>query len=237
MHNTDPGKSSDENLRTSSTINSNNAIPNKAQVSRRSFLIKGAITAPILASFVNKPLWAADDNCINSGSMSGNLSNHSCAAVARSASWWADASNSLWNGIEFNGVSLAPSSKFNQVILTAPLKLSNNNKYHKKTNGVFVFRSLDTDTNKRSLRYVLRNGPQIDRELVAALLNIGHPGIAYDGYDDPLLLISDYQLVKDNYLMSLNSGASQASLNALFDTFAESLANINRDYDNLPGVP
>ena len=237
MLNTDPGKSIDENLRTSSTINSNNAPSCKAQVSRRSFLIKGVVTAPILASFVNKPLWAADDNCINSGSMSGNLSNHNCAAVARSASWWADASDSLWNGIEFNSATLLPSSKFYQVIQTAPLKLSANNKYHEKISGVFVFQSLDTDSNKLSLRDVLRNGPQVDRELLAALLNIGHPGIAYDGYADPLLLIRDYQDVKDNYLMSLNSGASQAILNGMFDTFAASLANINRDYDNLPGVP
>jgi len=232
----DPSESRDDNSLSSSVVKSSNITSSKSNVSRRSFLIKGAVSAPILASFVNKPLWAAENDCINSGSMSGNLSNHRCAAVARSADWWIDASNTLWNGVEFNGVTLSRGTKFAQVINAEPLK-TNKNKYHKKVNGQYEFLTLDTDTKQRSLRNVLRNGTQVDRELLAALLNLGHPGIAYDGPSDPLVLIGDYQAVKNSYLMGLSSGVAQATLNDLFDAFAEELANFNRNYDNEPAVP
>ena len=53
-------------------------------------------TLPISAAFINKPVWAIDDSCISSGTLSGNLSNHHCVAIARSVGWWKQAADSLW---------------------------------------------------------------------------------------------------------------------------------------------
>jgi hypothetical protein len=238
MHHSDPSESREGNSPSPDFINSNKGVDSS---SRRSFLIKGVVAAPILAAFVSKPVWAVSDNCIVSGHMSGNLSNHQCAAVARSADWWAnEALDSLWpTGTSYNGVALSPTATFLAVFSSNPLKnkLKNNvDTYHEKDKNATVFISLDTSAVQSSLRDVLRNqdATQVDKELIAALLNISHPGIAYDGYADPMSLISAYQLCCGDYLAGVDLKTEQLILNAMFSTFAENLARSNASFDEVP---
>lgn len=232
MQHTDPSESRDEDSPSSHIAKSSYVGTRAADASRRSFLIKGTVAVPILAAFVNKPVWAVHSNCMNSGTASGNLSNHLCAAVARSASWWKIASDSLWpTGTSYNSVALSPYTDFYAVFLSNPLKIGQKegvDTYHEKVRSEPVFIDLDI---KRSLRDVLNNGTPVDQELIAAFLNISHPGIAYDGYAEPSPLINAYQLVKNDYLFGVGLKTEQSILNAMFSTFAASLASFNRNYD------
>jgi len=44
--------------------------------SRRSFLVKAALAAPVITTIAAKPVWAGDFKCTVSGMLSGNLSHH-----------------------------------------------------------------------------------------------------------------------------------------------------------------
>lgn len=209
-------------------------------IGRRSFLIKGAVAAPILAAFVNKPLWAASDNCISSGSMSGNLSNHHCAAIARSAQWWAQASSSLWpHDVYYNGMALVPGTSFTELFQNPPLRLTAGTYHEVKANGQPkldpsgqpILKTFDRSTRRRSLHFILTNGARVDNEFVAAFLNISHPGIAYDGFADIAILVASYQQAIDSYLLGVLDGINQLMLNAIFDDLATGLAQFNIDND------
>lgn len=210
----------------------NSTDQKSADLSRRSFLIKGAITTPILASFISKPVWAVDDSCINSGSMSGNLSNHRCSAVSRSSLWWAGASLSLWPA------AIMPSTMFSSLFQRNPLlfadgtyhEIQNKNKPLLDSNGNPVMR---TDGDK-SLQQVLNSGEQADRELIASFLNISHPGIAYEEITDPTQLLLSYQDTIASYtdrVKNTPAPTDQTAYNFIFDNYAGTLAISNTDFD------
>ena len=127
---------------------------------RRSFLIKGAMVAPLIAVSTSRPVWGADDSCINSGTLSGNLSNHGCQAVGRSPGWW-------WNNngmLQWGNTDYSPEMLFSDIFGYLPLA--------KKKD----------DPIDKVLEYL---GPSdsisCDMHAIAAILNFSHPGIAYSG--------------------------------------------------------
>lgn len=169
---------------------------------RRKFLIKSAAVAPIIAAASSRPVWAGDDSCINSGTLSGNLSNHGCQAVGRSPGWW-------WNN---NGSSqwvntpYAKSDLFSVIFKNTPLPKYMNN----PDDG-------PTFTNSTSLYELAPNiGNVIDRHVITAVLNFSHPGIMYSGNNGLFInaegVIAAYIEARNTY----NDGAgSKAQLIAL----------------------
>jgi len=189
------------------------AIPAVAKVSRRSFIGKAAVSAPVLAAFVSKPSWSISDSCINSGSLSGNLSNHSCQALARNADWWRD-NVSLWNNEQIPGIG--PDTLFNDLVGIPALA------YH--TIKDRYYKSLNADGSVEKMHKIGKNKDvtlgallnsltlnkkvtaPLDRSLIAAVLNILHPGIAYSGYETSEALIIDYKIARTNYMTLPNNG-------------------------------
>lgn len=130
---------------------------------RRSFLIKGAMVAPLIAVSTSRPVWGADDSCINSGTLSGNLSDHGCQAVGRSPGWWwkrgLDTGQWIVTGYD-------PGQSFHSIFLYIPFEKNGNN---------------STETNLETVLGDLgpSGGVSCDMHAIAAILNFSHPGIAY----------------------------------------------------------
>jgi len=206
----------------------NPSKPNKG-ASRRDFIGKAVISAPVLAAFVSKPSWSIDNSCINSGTLSGNLSNHGCQALARNWQWWQEQTNlHLWNNGQIPGVS--PQTDFRDIFNLRPLaRLDSNDNYYKDNmlNADGSVERLLTVGGGSSIKQILqgktkndpaRRAADVDKAVIAAYLNIVHPGIAYSGYSNVSDLIADYQLTVSNYMAIPN--------NLTFDTL----------YDKLEGV-
>lgn len=208
----------------------------KQGASRREFIGKAAVTAPVLAAFVSKPSWSVEDNCISSGSLSGNLSNHGCQALARNWEWWSkDANRSLWDLGQIPGV--APTTSFKAIFNSKPLaRQESNNEYFKlNNNGKKVLLSIGNSVNlKQILNGHTKNNParraaEVDKAVIAAYLNIMHPGIAYSGYNDPSALFADYETALANYLVSYD--------NLIFDELYDKLEGINGYNNNVDQTP
>jgi len=211
---------------------------NKTGSSRRDFISKVAITAPVLAAFVSKPSWSIDNSCINSGTLSGNLSNHSCQATARSAQWWYN-NRGLWNSGQIPGIS--PNSKFLAIFGSNPLaRLDSNDNYYKanKLNADGSISALLSSGNGSSIKAILigktQNGPSrhsadVDKAVVAAYLNIMHPGIAYTGYANVGDLMSEYQTAISNFMTIPN--------NLIFDNLYDKLEGTNGYNNNTDVTP
>lgn len=209
---------------------------NQASLSRRSFIGKAAVTAPVIAAFVSKPTWATDNMCINSGSLSGNLSNHSCQATSRSAHWWSR-NISLWNNGQIPGVT--PDTPFIAIYQQAPVGFNKRQrKYHISNHQIgsvdkmHLFDSGTTIGQVLSGMKVKHDGESvvtssIDKHAVAAYLNLMHPGIAYTGYSDPNRLISSYNTARSQYLAT--------PTNSIFNNLARSLKGVNSNNDERLG--
>ena len=147
------------------------SIPSKIKSSRRRFLIQGAAVAPIVAAATSRPAWSGgsggNDDCINSGTLSGNLSNHGCQAVGRSPGWW-------WNR---NGekhwveTMFRKDDKFFDIFgyIPLPKPLKNNSDF-----DMFNVNTTLWDLGRRT-------GHAIDKHAITAILNFSHPGIMYSG--------------------------------------------------------
>jgi len=223
----------------------NNLTPERKQPqgvgpTRRDFISKVAITSPVLAAFVSKPSWSIDNNCINSGTLSGNLSNHSCQALARNWQWWRDNRN-LWNSGQIPGIT--PSTTFQSIFGTKPLaRLNSSNNYYKnnKLNNDGSVQTLLSVGGNSSIKAILngktRNSPSrraadVDKAIIAAYLNIMHPGIAYDGYVNVGGLLADYQTAIANYMTVPN--------NLIFDDLYDLLEGANgfNNNEDITSVP
>lgn len=207
--------------------NTDNEILSQTKESnnRRSFLKKGAIAAPVIASVASKPVWGSGI-CALSGSLSGNLSNHgdqmSCdGPVGRSPGYW-----SKWEKIT--------SCKSNQ------RKKGLNRIYHWKMAGYsptdlfsLTFGASPLNAHTDTLGAVMRTGAGTDsfeRHVVAALLSASHPAMAG-------LVPYTPQQVKDAFLIvNNNPGSQQANdiieiFDSLFDNHDEvSLGKVPSDF-------
>ncbi len=204
--------------------------------SRREFIGKAAVSAPVLAAFISKPSWSIDNNCISSGTLSGNLSNHGCQALARDGDWWAN-NLILWNSNQIPGV--IPSTEFRAIFGTNPLaRLDSNDKYYTEgDNGENTYLTIGIHTSIEQILQGIttskppRRSSDVDKAVVAAYLNMMHPGIAYQGYADVNELFVDYTTALNNYLVSYD--------NSIFDelyTKLEGANGYNNNLDQQPGV-
>lgn len=210
-------------------------------ISRRSFINKAAVSAPVLAAFVSKPSWSTDQNCINSGTLSGNLSNHNCQAQSRNAQWWSQDSNRiLWSAHQIPNIT--PDTPFRDIFQCNPLACRTpSGKYYKNKhlNSDGSVSKLLTIGKDCSIMDILkgrtrsrpsREAANVDKAIIAAYLNIMHPGIAYDGYEVGAL-IADYHNCIHNFMATAD--------NAIFDEFYEKLEGpmgLNNMQDMLPGA-
>jgi hypothetical protein len=182
----------------------NSSEPEKSPTepsSRRNFLKKGALAAPLLAMAASRPVWGSDDSCINSGTLSGNLSDHGCQAIGRSPGWW-------WNS---NGWSQWIYTDYSQGIMFGsifgytPLV---------KVNGQLVA-GPDLDIGSMGPG---SDSQSVDMHVIAAILNFTHPGIAYesgDGLSTPVYTSAAQVIAAYQDARASNYGTMKSKLQAL----------------------
>jgi hypothetical protein len=193
---------------------------------RRSFLKKTAIGAPVVSSIASQPVWGAGI-CALSGSLSGNLSNHGdqsdCKGpMGRSPGYWAQ-----WEKATSCNTNHWPQgdNRIYNWSLTGYLPLASFS---------LIFGASPISAHSDTLGAVMRVGGGTDsfeRHVVAAFLSANHPAMS-------ALVPYTAQQVKDAFaIVNANPGTQQAAdiiaiFNALFANHDENpLSATPTNYD------